>query len=76
MFFALQAILNPTTADTGNYTCNVQSFGSSDRRTEEMIIIDPADSVKLSYKIDQDTEKVNFECSVINIYPLPEVKFE
>lgn len=71
----IQVILNPSTTDSGNYTCNVQSFDSSDKQTAEMIVYDPADSVDLKYTIDQLDQVVNLECAVINIYPLPEVKF-
>jgi hypothetical protein len=68
-------ILKPSTSDSGNYTCNVQSYDSFDKKTAEMIVYDPADSVDLKYTIDQLDQVVNLECVVTNIYPYPEIKF-
>lgn len=35
---------------------------------------DPADSIDLTYTIDQVKETVSVKCEVHNIYPLPDVK--
>ena len=38
--------------------------------------IDPADSFKLDFTIDDKTQMVNLKCAVTNIYPRPEMKFK
>ena len=73
--FCSQAIKKPSITDTGNYTCDVQTFQSSDKKGSQMIVIHPQNSINLKYTIDESEQIVNFECSVFNIYPFPEVKF-
>jgi len=67
-------ISKPLVSDSGNYTCNVQTFQGSDKQSAEMQIIDPEDSIDLIYKIDDQEESVDVICAVHNIYPLPEIK--
>lgn len=40
-----------------------------------MIVIHPQHSINLKYTIDETEQIVNFECSVFNVYPFPEMKF-
>ncbi|CAG9803828.1 unnamed protein product [Chironomus riparius] len=73
--YSALAIKKPSITDTGNYTCDVQTFQSSDKKGSQMIVIHPQNSINLKYTIDESEQIVNFECSVFNIYPFPEVKF-
>ncbi|CRL04497.1 CLUMA_CG017577, isoform B [Clunio marinus] len=67
-------ITKPLLTDSGNYTCSVQTFQGADRKTDEIQIIDPEDSIDLSYQFEADG-MVKLKCSVYNIYPVPEVDF-
>ncbi|KAG5682058.1 hypothetical protein PVAND_011443 [Polypedilum vanderplanki] len=73
--YSTLVIKNPTIADTGNYSCDVQTFKSHDRKTAPITIVYVDDSIKLNYFIDEIENQVNFECSINQIYPLPEVTF-
>lgn len=42
-------ITNPLLTDTGNYTCNVQTFQGSDKQTAEMQIIGEYDQILLYF---------------------------
>lgn len=66
-------ITKPLLTDSGNFTCNVQTFQGSDKQSAEMQIIDPEDSMKLEYEF-KENNTVQFKCSVTKIYPVPVVQ--
>lgn len=61
--------------DTGNYTCDIQTFVGFDKMTSKMVVIHPEQSINLKYNIDNVEQIVSLECTIYNIYPLPDVKF-
>lgn len=73
--FSTLVIRNPTIADSGNFTCNVQTFKNADKKSEQMIVVYVDDSIHLNYFIDEIENQVNFECAINQIFPLPEVTF-
>jgi hypothetical protein len=70
-----QVIKDPSILDSGNYTCDVQTFKGADKRVAPMAVVYVDESIKLNYFIDEIENQVNFECAISQIYPLPEVTF-
>ncbi|CAO1411207.1 unnamed protein product [Diamesa serratosioi] len=69
-------ITKPLTSDSGDYACSIQTFQTISKLSAKMQIVDPEDSFDLTYGIDEESQMVNFQCTVSNVYPRPEMKFK
>jgi hypothetical protein len=65
-------IREPLSTDSGMYTCDVQSFVSNDRKMANLLVIDPEDSLTLTYDILND-DTISVKCSATNIHPKPKL---
>ncbi|CRK87984.1 CLUMA_CG001770, isoform A [Clunio marinus] len=66
------AVTKPMLNFSGNYTCSVQTFQSSDKKTSHLQIIVPESHFKLNYRTDFDS-MVQIKCSAFNVYPEPKL---
>lgn len=71
------AIIKPMKNQTGEYTCEVGSFLSDDKRSKYLQMIVPETDLKLSVDELFDNERgedaLSIECIAKNIYPEPKL---
>jgi hypothetical protein len=48
--------------------------GSDDKQTAELKIVDPVDSINITYNFNSENDTVKFECNILGVYPVPDVK--
>ncbi|KAG4068497.1 hypothetical protein HA402_004838 [Bradysia odoriphaga] len=60
---------------TGEYTCHVQTFQSSDKKSGRLQIIVPESKFELKHKTD-DSGVVSIVCKVSDIFPKPDIIVE
>ncbi|XP_055705366.1 uncharacterized protein LOC129803058 isoform X2 [Phlebotomus papatasi] len=65
------AIVNPSWNVTGNYTCSVQTFQSSDRKSSHLQVIVPEKIFHLKHSCCDEDDTVNIICTTSGIYPEP-----
>ncbi|CAD7089041.1 unnamed protein product [Hermetia illucens] len=65
------SIIKPEWNMTGEYTCSVQTFQSSDRKSSYLQIIVPETDFQLTAKVDFAANDVIIVCSVQNVFPEP-----
>ncbi|XP_055839785.1 uncharacterized protein LOC129907535 isoform X1 [Episyrphus balteatus] len=56
---------------TGEYTCSVQTFESTDKRSARLQIIVPESEFGLETRIDVEESNVDVICTVQNVFPQP-----
>ncbi|XP_059607749.1 uncharacterized protein LOC132255655 isoform X2 [Phlebotomus argentipes] len=67
------AIVKPSWNVTGNYTCSVQTFQSSDRKSAHLQIIVPEKNFQLKHHCCDEDSTVDIICSTSGIYPEPKL---
>lgn len=68
-------LIKPTKNMTGEYTCQVGSYKTDDKRVQHLQMITPETDLKLNVlELDSGPDTVSIECIVKNIYPLPNLK--
>ncbi|XP_037828268.1 uncharacterized protein LOC119616126 isoform X1 [Lucilia sericata] len=65
------SIRRPDWNMTGEYTCFVQTFESTDKRSSRLQIIVPESDFLLETKMDGSRENVEVMCAVQNVFPQP-----
>ncbi|KAM7341771.1 uncharacterized protein ACRADG_009437 isoform 3-T3 [Cochliomyia hominivorax] len=65
------SIRRPDWNMTGEYTCFVQTFESTDKRSSRLQIIVPESDFLLETKMDGARENVEVMCAVQNVFPQP-----
>ncbi|XP_061386531.1 uncharacterized protein LOC133321459 isoform X1 [Musca vetustissima] len=65
------SIRRPDWNMTGEYTCFVQTFESTDKRSSRLQIIVPESDFLLETKMDGTRENVEVMCAVQNVFPQP-----
>lgn len=68
------SIVKPLKNMTGEYTCQVGSFDSDDKRVKYLQMIVPETVLKLTVtKANDEDDALMIECIVKNIYPAPKL---
>ncbi|KAL7024415.1 hypothetical protein ACKWTF_013030 [Chironomus riparius] len=66
------AVTKPLLNFTGEYSCSVQTFQSSDKKSSHLQIVVPESHFKLNYRTDYEG-MVHIKCSAFNVYPEPKL---
>ncbi|GAB0089518.1 uncharacterized protein DMENIID0001_040750 [Sergentomyia squamirostris] len=67
------AIIKPSWNITGNYTCSVQTFQSSDRRSAHLQVIVPERDFQLKHHCCDEEDNVDIVCNTLGIFPEPKL---
>ncbi|XP_055693411.1 uncharacterized protein LOC129795895 isoform X2 [Lutzomyia longipalpis] len=67
------AIVKPSWNITGNYTCSVQTFESSDKKSAHLQIVVPEKNFHLKHHCCDEDDTVDIICSTSGIYPEPKL---
>ncbi|KAG5669918.1 hypothetical protein PVAND_000208 [Polypedilum vanderplanki] len=66
------AVMKPLMNFSGEYSCSVQTFQSSDKKSSHLQIIVPESHFKLTYRTDFE-DMVHIKCSAFNVFPEPKL---